>query len=186
MDSESSHIATDGQSVCLSRCRAPLNIQSWLKSYSLVHMGRPLWREVGSVICQSPWIHEWTVFYNSVWTEERTPPRTVRLLLFLFCPLPRNVPSELLPSNGGPSIVDCVTSGMCLLNRCLAVVIFVTILIETGQTKSNATSGQNWRTDTMKTGRNMHRISFTWNYRPNINDDDDNNNNNSISLLMYL
>jgi hypothetical protein len=29
------------------------DIYSLLKSYSPVHMGRPLWREVGSVICQS-------------------------------------------------------------------------------------------------------------------------------------
>jgi hypothetical protein len=27
------------------------------------------------------WIHEWTLFYNSGRTEERPPPRTVRLLL---------------------------------------------------------------------------------------------------------
>jgi hypothetical protein len=32
------HIATDGQSVCLSRCRAPLLIDS----YCLVHLVRPL------------------------------------------------------------------------------------------------------------------------------------------------
>jgi hypothetical protein len=50
------HIAADGQSVSLSvlvsspaRGSWP-DIHSWLKSYSPVRMGRPLWREVGSVI----------------------------------------------------------------------------------------------------------------------------------------
>jgi hypothetical protein len=38
-----------------------------------------------------------------------------------------NVPSDLAPSNGGPSTVDCVTSEMCLPNHCLATIIFVTI-----------------------------------------------------------
>jgi hypothetical protein len=48
---------TDSQSVCLSWCRAPSGahdeIFNSVESYSSVHMGCPLWREVGSVICQS-------------------------------------------------------------------------------------------------------------------------------------
>jgi hypothetical protein len=42
-----SHIATDGQSVCLSWCFF------LFESYCPVHVGRPLSREVGSVVCQS-------------------------------------------------------------------------------------------------------------------------------------
>jgi hypothetical protein len=37
------------------------------------------------------------------------------------------VSSDLLPSNGRPSIVDSVTLGTCLLSRCPAGVIWVTI-----------------------------------------------------------
>jgi hypothetical protein len=52
-----SHFATDSQSVCLSWCRAPSGAHDQIfifhESYSPVHMGRPLWRGVGSVICQS-------------------------------------------------------------------------------------------------------------------------------------
>jgi hypothetical protein len=51
----------------------------------------------------------------------------ITLLLFVFCTLLRNVTCDLLPSNGGPT-VDCVNSKMCLPNRYLAMVIFVTIL----------------------------------------------------------
>jgi hypothetical protein len=51
-----SHIATDGQSVCLG-----VEPRLWLmtryfflfESYCPVHVGRPLWREDGSTICQS-------------------------------------------------------------------------------------------------------------------------------------
>jgi hypothetical protein len=39
-----------------------------------------------------------------------------------------NVPSEPLPSNGCPSIVDSVTSGTCLLNRCLTMDVSAVIL----------------------------------------------------------
>jgi hypothetical protein len=35
-----------------------------------------------------------------------------------------NVLSNLLPSNGGPTTVDFVTSELCLPNRCLVMVIF--------------------------------------------------------------
>jgi hypothetical protein len=51
-----SHSATDSQSVCLSWCRAPSDVHDhtliMIESYSPVHMGRPLCREVGAVICQ--------------------------------------------------------------------------------------------------------------------------------------
>jgi hypothetical protein len=55
-----SHATTDGQSVSMSRCRAHsgtcdqilLSVRRLL-SESLVSVGRPLWREVGSVICHS-------------------------------------------------------------------------------------------------------------------------------------
>jgi hypothetical protein len=46
----------------------------------------------------SQWIHEWTLFYNSGRTEERSRPRTVRLLLRLF-----------------------VAARTCLPNRCQAM-----------------------------------------------------------------
>jgi hypothetical protein len=52
------------------------------------------------------WIHEWTLFYNSGRTEERPPPRTFLLLLFMFYSLLWNLPDDFLPSNGGPSTVD--------------------------------------------------------------------------------
>jgi hypothetical protein len=72
--------------------------------------------------------YEWILFYNSGRTEQIPPHRTVRLLLSVFCPLLGNVPRDLLlPSNGVPSTVDCVISGLCLPNRCLAMVLFVTI-----------------------------------------------------------
>jgi hypothetical protein len=54
------HVTTDGQSVTTSRCRAHsgtcdqilLSVRRWFsESYCLVSVGRPLWREVGSVIC---------------------------------------------------------------------------------------------------------------------------------------
>jgi hypothetical protein len=53
-----SHITTDGQPVSISWCRAQSGTfdQSFfflLQSYCLVVLGRPLWREVGSVSCQS-------------------------------------------------------------------------------------------------------------------------------------
>jgi hypothetical protein len=58
--SSQSHSATDGQSVCLSVClgvepRLGLMTRCFFlfESYCAVHVGRPLWREVGSVICQS-------------------------------------------------------------------------------------------------------------------------------------
>jgi hypothetical protein len=82
---------------------------------------------LNSLITDPEWIHKWTLFYNSEWTEERPLPRTVRPLLFVFRPLLRNVPSDLLPSNGGPPAVDYVTLGTCLQKRCLPMVIVVTI-----------------------------------------------------------
>jgi hypothetical protein len=47
--SSSSYIATDGQSASSSWCRAPL----WSRwpDFTVLHIGRPLWREDGSVIC---------------------------------------------------------------------------------------------------------------------------------------
>jgi hypothetical protein len=52
-----SHIATDGQSVCLSCCPAPsgahdqMLVTVW--QFLFCPWGRPLWREGGSVFCQS-------------------------------------------------------------------------------------------------------------------------------------
>jgi hypothetical protein len=98
------------------------------------------WTQLDSLTAASPWIHEWTLFYNSARTEERPPPRTIRLLysLFVCCyetcvsfvanvRCGGHVPSDSLPSTGGPSTVDCVTLGTCLPNRCLAMVIFVIV-----------------------------------------------------------
>jgi hypothetical protein len=57
-----SHITTDGQSVGLSWCRAPSGAHDQIfllyESYCPVHMGRPLWREVGSVVslCENQWL----------------------------------------------------------------------------------------------------------------------------------
>jgi hypothetical protein len=55
-----SNFTTDGQSVSMSWCRAQLGTFDqryffffFLKVAVLSYMGRPLWREVGSVICQS-------------------------------------------------------------------------------------------------------------------------------------
>jgi hypothetical protein len=51
-----SHIATDGQSVCLGvEPRLGLLTRCFFlfDSYCPVHVGTPLWREVGSVVCQS-------------------------------------------------------------------------------------------------------------------------------------
>jgi hypothetical protein len=65
-----SHFATDGQSVSMSWCRA----QVWnfwpeiffFKFSVLSFLGRPLWREVGSVICQSClYLHLYT---NAIWS----------------------------------------------------------------------------------------------------------------------
>jgi hypothetical protein len=61
------------------------------------------------------------------WTKYRSQS-IVPLLLSVY-PLLRNMPSDLLPSNRGPSTVDCVTSGMCLPSRCLAMVTSVTVWI---------------------------------------------------------
>jgi hypothetical protein len=64
-----SHVTTDGQSVNMSRHRAHyetcdqilLSARRLLsESCCLVSVGRPLWREVGSVICHS----QSTVIYN--------------------------------------------------------------------------------------------------------------------------
>jgi hypothetical protein len=67
------------------------------------------------------WISQGPLFITSRRTECRS-------FQTVFCPLLRNIPSDLLPSNGGPSTVDCVTSATCLPKRCLAMVIFVIIL----------------------------------------------------------
>jgi hypothetical protein len=52
-----SHIATDGQSISKSWCRAPsgLMIRYLLLFDSLVFVGRPLWREDGSAFCVCCW-----------------------------------------------------------------------------------------------------------------------------------
>jgi hypothetical protein len=60
-----SHDTTDGQSVSMSRCLAHsgtydqilLSVRRLLsESRCLVSVGRPLWREVGSVICHSQFV----------------------------------------------------------------------------------------------------------------------------------
>jgi hypothetical protein len=53
-----SYFTTDGQSVSMSWCRAQFGTFDqrfffFLKVTVLPYLGRPLWREVGSVICQS-------------------------------------------------------------------------------------------------------------------------------------
>jgi hypothetical protein len=73
--------------------------------------------------------YECPLFYNLGRTDKRPPARTVRVLLcyyLCFFPLLRNVPRDLLHSSGGPT-VDCLTSEICLPNRCLATVIFITV-----------------------------------------------------------
>jgi hypothetical protein len=52
-----SHISTDSQSVCLGvepRLGLMTRYLLFIESYSPVRMGRPLWVEVGSVICNEP------------------------------------------------------------------------------------------------------------------------------------
>jgi hypothetical protein len=61
-------------------------------------------------------------------TDYRSPSQTVPLLFCVY-PLLRNVSSNLLSSNGGPSTAESVSSGKCLLNPCLAMAIFVTIYL---------------------------------------------------------
>jgi hypothetical protein len=55
-----SHIATDGQSVSKSWCRAHLGLMAGyllvFDSYGLVFVGRPLLREDGSVFCTCCWL----------------------------------------------------------------------------------------------------------------------------------
>jgi hypothetical protein len=63
--------------------------------------------------------HECPLLYNS-------NSSCITPLLCVY-PLLWNVPSNLLTSNGGPATADCITSGMWLPNRCLSLVIFVTI-----------------------------------------------------------
>jgi hypothetical protein len=64
-DSLSEWITTDGQSASLSWCRAPsgahdqILIIIWLLLF-FFDVGRPLWREVGSVIC----LHQSCSLYN--------------------------------------------------------------------------------------------------------------------------
>jgi hypothetical protein len=53
-----SHIAIDGQSTSKSWCRAPSGAHDQIllfDSYGLVFVGRPLWREEGSVFCICCW-----------------------------------------------------------------------------------------------------------------------------------
>jgi hypothetical protein len=56
------------------------------------------------------------------------PPRPTVPLSLVPIHCCGNVPSDPLPSNGWPSIIKSVPSGMRLPSRCLAVVICVTLL----------------------------------------------------------
>jgi hypothetical protein len=102
---------------------------------------------VSRTVESSPWQRDREVFTATLYSSIRGPARlgsarygtarygedtalTIHVTVYcLFYPLVRNVPSDLQPSNGGPSTVDCVTMGTCLPNRCLAMVIFVTVLL---------------------------------------------------------
>jgi hypothetical protein len=116
-----SHIATDGQSVSKSWCRAPL-WGSWsdvfllFDIYGLVFVGRPLWREDGSVFCICYWSFS-AVFLGSESLGTRDhillsqtrdfPFRRLRTLihtkllkslqLFFTCELPVTVSCRELP-----------------------------------------------------------------------------------------
>jgi hypothetical protein len=98
-----SHIATDGQSVSKSWCRAPsggydqIIITVW--QLRLVFVGRPLWREDGSVFCICCWSCQRSLFRVRVpWysrpyftvTDLRlpflTPPTTRRFTVAVFDP----------------------------------------------------------------------------------------------------
>jgi hypothetical protein len=77
----------------------------------------------------NPWIHEWTLFYNSGRTEQRSWPRTVRVLhcysVFIRCY--ETCLATCYPATEVLPLFDCLTSGTCLPNRCVAMVVFVTI-----------------------------------------------------------
>jgi hypothetical protein len=111
-----SYIATDGRSVSKSWCQAPSGAHDQI--FIIVWQLRSCFCGVPSLtrerVCLLYMLLAY-IYMNSFYSSERTeewPPRgIVRLLLrvSVFCPLLRNVPSDLLPSNGGPSTVDCVT-----------------------------------------------------------------------------
>jgi hypothetical protein len=74
-----SYITTDGQSVCVSWCRAPSGAHDQIFVYCLTVTvlsmgGRPLWRESGSVLCLSQstviakcrYIHIYTVLNGDI------------------------------------------------------------------------------------------------------------------------
>jgi hypothetical protein len=128
-----SHVTTDSQSVCLSWCRGPSGTNDQIftfilnESCSPVYMGRPLWREVGSVFCRLAcnsfaFISEertWTCSKHVTWslstvvTSSRTRKTQLTLLL-------RNLATDSVPR-------ICL-GGTCLPTRCLAVGGNVTVL----------------------------------------------------------
>jgi hypothetical protein len=92
-------------------------------------------------------LQERTLFYNLGRTDERSPPRTVGVILF---PLPRNVLTEPLPSNGSSMSIRCNGNASLaslwlamdlysastippfrrsIPDRCLTIIILVTIYV---------------------------------------------------------
>jgi hypothetical protein len=114
--------------------------------------------------------HEWTgfSFYNSGWTEYRSPSQTVPLLLSVF-PLLLNVRSDLLPNNGGRTAVDWVTSVRCLPNRYLAMDIFRHIIFDSVflRTFSMHLSSPLWVLH-ISSSQHLWSASISWRFKEKI------------------
>jgi hypothetical protein len=101
-----SHVTTDGQSVGLSWCRAPSGAHDQifllLESYSSVLMGRPLWRESGSVICQ--YVKLFVSIYTVVTNSTCTRPLSVQAQYNRLCPIYSSYHRSLKVAVQGPAL----------------------------------------------------------------------------------
>jgi hypothetical protein len=144
-----SHIATDGQSVSKSWCRAPsgahgqILITLWQLRSCFV--GRPLWREDGSVFCICSWslpaqfflgpcpLGLATIFYCLRFeTSFSSPPTTRRVTVEVFDPAStRGSPNSSYIFTSYSCHTDCVqntTSQLfhwCMLGICCLAMGFV-------------------------------------------------------------
>jgi hypothetical protein len=96
-----SHIATDSQSIIKSWCRAPSGAHDQIflhfDSYGLVFLGRPLWRENGSIFCLYCWPSPAQSFSGPYFTVSdlrlpfSSPPTTRRVTVEVFDPVSTRV-----------------------------------------------------------------------------------------------